>query len=123
MEKNGVALLRTESEQADDVPYRQAIGSLLYFAKCTPSDISHAVGTVAQFSEAPNAKHWALVKRLFRYLQGTQETGLVYYQSKTKMMLANSVGIRMQTGLVYHAENQRVALRYSPRDVSSPGKV
>ena len=34
--------------------------------------------TVAQFSDNPGWPHWEAVKRIFRYLRGTQKLELVY---------------------------------------------
>ena len=60
------------------VPYREAVGSLLYAMVCTRFDIAFAVGIVSRFMQAPKPIHWALVKRIFRYLKGTSEFGIVF---------------------------------------------
>ena len=61
-----------------NVPYREAVGSLMYAAMGTRPDIAFAVSTVAQFSENPGWVHWEAVKRIFRYLLGTKELVLTY---------------------------------------------
>ena len=61
-----------------NVPYREAVGSLMYAAMGTRPDIAFATSTVAQFSDNPGWVHWEAVKRIFRYLQGTKELELVY---------------------------------------------
>jgi hypothetical protein len=61
-----------------NVPYREAVGSLMYAAMGTRPDIAFATSTVAQFSENPGWMHWEAVKRIFRYLLGTQKLELVY---------------------------------------------
>jgi Reverse transcriptase (RNA-dependent DNA polymerase) len=66
--------------QFDDmrnVPYREAIGSLMYAALGTRPDISFAVSFLAQFMQNPGRPHWEAVKRVFRYLKGTKGTCLV----------------------------------------------
>lgn len=78
MEKSVVAHLRSDSEPAVNVPYREAIGSLLYIATCTRPDIAYAVSTLAQFCEAPTTVHWSMVKRVFRYMRVTASSSLVY---------------------------------------------
>ena len=60
------------------VPYREAVGSLMYAAMGTRPDIAFATSTVAQFSENPGWIHWEAVKRIFRYLLGTKNLELVY---------------------------------------------
>ena len=60
------------------IPYREAVGSLMYAAMGTRPDIVFATSTVAQFSENPGWIHWEAVKRIFRYLLGTKKLELVY---------------------------------------------
>jgi hypothetical protein len=61
-----------------NVPYREAVGSLMYAAMGTRPDIAFAVSTVSQFSQNPGWEHWEAVKRIFRYLKGTKDLELVY---------------------------------------------
>ena len=61
-----------------NVPYREAVGSLMYAAMGTRLDIAFATSTVAQLIENPGWVHWEAVKRIFRYLKGTRELSLVY---------------------------------------------
>ena len=68
----------TDIAQMQNVPYQEAVGSLMYAAMGTWPDIAFAVSTVAQFSDNPGWTHWEAVKRIFRYLQGTQKFELVY---------------------------------------------
>ena len=44
----------------------------------TRPDIAYAISTLAQYSSNPNQTHWAEVKRIFRYLQGTKHVGIEY---------------------------------------------
>ncbi|KAJ2994795.1 hypothetical protein NUW54_g7491 [Trametes sanguinea] len=60
------------------VPYKEAIGSLMYAAMGTRPDIAFAVSTLAQFSQNPGWPHWEAVKRVFRYLLGTKNLSLIY---------------------------------------------
>lgn len=68
----------SNKEEAIDCPYQQAIGSLLYVAQGTRPDISFAVNTMSRFNNNFSAVHWAAVKRILRYLQGTKHLKLVY---------------------------------------------
>ena len=61
-----------------DVPYRSAIGSLMYLATCTRPDISAAVSELSKFSQNPGVPHWEGVKRVLRYVSGTVGEGLLY---------------------------------------------
>jgi hypothetical protein len=63
----------TEDEQAAmaSVPYRSAVGSLMYAMCMTRPDIAVAVTTVSRYMSNPGSAHWTAVKRIFRYLRGT----------------------------------------------------
>ena len=61
-----------------NVPYREAVGSLMYAVMGTRPDVAFAVSTVAQFLENPGWEHWEAVKKIFRYLKGTRDLSLVY---------------------------------------------
>jgi len=57
--------------------YRSIIGSLRYLVNSRP-DIAFAVGVTSRFMEAPDKEHWAMVKRIVRYIAGTIHLGLTY---------------------------------------------
>lgn len=80
MATQGKPDLTTESQTtlSPDIPYRSAIGSLMYLMVCTRPDISFALGRLAQFAENPLQCHWIAVKRIFRYLKGTTSLGITY---------------------------------------------
>lgn len=61
-----------------EVPYRQAIGSLLFLATVTRPDISHAVGVLSRAVNNPTKAHWNGIKRVIRYLIGTTNYGILY---------------------------------------------
>jgi hypothetical protein len=70
-----------DCEKCDSSVYRSVIGSLLYLAVATRPDISQAVSKLAQYSSAPSTSHWAMVKRVLRYVKGTKKLGLLYTAS------------------------------------------
>ena len=57
--------------------YRGMIGSLLYLTASRP-DIMFATCLCARFQANPKESHLIAVKRIFRYLKGTQNLGLWY---------------------------------------------
>src|SRR6266540_3591960 len=65
-----------------DVPYLSAIGALMYIKNCTRPDI--AINLLARHSAAPTRCHWAGVKNIFRYLNGTKYLSLFYRHTKIK---------------------------------------
>jgi len=66
-----------ESAAMRQPTYRSMIGSLLYLTGTRP-EIMLAVGIVRKFQENPKETHLQAVKRIFKYLQGTQNYGLWY---------------------------------------------
>ena len=60
------------------VPYSSVIGSLMYAMVCTRPDLAYAVSMVSRFLNQPQKEHWKTVKRIFRYLKGTADIGLIY---------------------------------------------
>lgn len=68
------------------VPYREAVGCLMYLAVATRPDIAFAVNYVSQFLEKSEVQHWAAVKRIFRYLNGTIDFGIKYISNAGKIL-------------------------------------
>ncbi|CAJ2642238.1 unnamed protein product [Trifolium pratense] len=60
--------------------YRGMIGSLLYLTASRP-DILFSVCLCARFQSDPRESHLTAVKRIFRYLKGTTNLGLLYKKS------------------------------------------
>ena len=75
-----------EEENALDVPYREAVGSLMYLAVATRPDIAYAVGTVSQYLANPKRFHWNAVKRIFKYIKGTLDYG-IFFVNKVNLNL------------------------------------
>ena len=67
-----------EIEAMGKIPYRSAVGSLIYLVTGTRPDIAVATSTVAKYCENPGPLHWKAVKRILRYLQGTSDWGILF---------------------------------------------
>ena len=52
-------------------------GGLQYLTHSRP-DITNVIGTMARFQDDPREYHYAVVKRIFRYLKGTSNYGIWY---------------------------------------------
>lgn len=61
-----------------DIPYRSAIGSLMYLAICTQPDLAASVSELSKFRQNPKVAHWEGVRRMLRYVRGTVGERLVY---------------------------------------------
>ncbi|XP_019197569.1 PREDICTED: uncharacterized protein LOC109191379 [Ipomoea nil] len=55
--------------------YRRLAGALQYLTITRP-DLSYAVNRLCQFMHAPTDEHWAMLKRVLRYVKGTLTYGL-----------------------------------------------
>jgi hypothetical protein len=55
--------------------YRSVVGALQYLT-LTRSDIAFPVNKVCQFLHAPTTLHWAMVKRILRYVKQSVKLGL-----------------------------------------------
>lgn len=75
-----------EAEAMKAVPFKEAVGSLLYAAQATRPDIAYAVNMVSQFCSDPGQRHWEAVKRILRYLRGTTEARLEYSANGTSQL-------------------------------------
>ena len=64
-------------KEADQRVYRGMIGSLLYLTASRP-DIMHSVCFCARFQANPRETHVVAVKRILRYLKGTDDLCLWY---------------------------------------------
>ncbi|KAG2759912.1 Retrovirus-related Pol polyprotein from transposon TNT 1-94 [Phytophthora cactorum] len=58
------------------VPYRNAVGCLMYLMVGTRPDLAAAVGVLSQFAADPCPAHWQAHKRVFRYIKGTRTHGI-----------------------------------------------
>ena len=63
-----------------NLPYREAIGSLLWLSMSTRPDVTYAVSQVLKFNSEPGPLNWKAVKRTFRYLQYSLEYGIKFYK-------------------------------------------
>jgi hypothetical protein len=78
-----IPITEEEASTMIGVPYREAIGALLYLSIRTRSDIAVAVGPLAKHVQERRPLHWEGVKRILRYLQGTKNKALVFQTGKS----------------------------------------
>ena len=64
--------------KTSNVPYREAVGSLVFLAAVSRPDIAFSVNSVSKYLEKHNDTHWRAVKRIFAYLRGTIDYGIEY---------------------------------------------
>jgi Reverse transcriptase (RNA-dependent DNA polymerase)/GAG-pre-integrase domain len=64
-----------------NLPYRQAVGSLMYLAQMTRADLTYAVGVLSRVLDCPTQQHWDAFLHTLRYLKGTSQLALRYRRS------------------------------------------
>ncbi len=90
MEKDDSSPTEDQRDLCKSIPYRQAIGSIMYLMICTRPDLAYAIGKLSQYSESPKEHHWIALKRVLRYIKGTQTYGIMYNGSKLKSIAGYS---------------------------------
>ncbi len=63
-------------EDMQSIPYKAAVGSLMYAMVGTRLDLAFPVNMVSQFMSRAGPSHWMAVKRIMRYLKGTLDLKL-----------------------------------------------
>lgn len=61
------------------IPYREAVGSLMFAAVASRPDIMYAVANVSRFMSNPSLEHWQAVKMILRYIKDTLNVGIEYH--------------------------------------------
>lgn len=75
---------RSFASSDDEVPYANAVGSVMYAMICTRPDLAFSVGLVSRFMSNPSKEHWPAVQWVQGYLVGTQSVGLVFKKRSEK---------------------------------------
>ena len=70
------------------IPYREAVGALLYAAITFRPDIAYALNQTASFVENLGPAHWSAVKQIVAYLKDTINFGIVFTGSVEKTLSA-----------------------------------
>ena len=78
----GMKLSKNEDEPIETKRYQAAIGGLTYAVCATRPDLAAALSSLNQYSSNPSQEHWKAVKRVYRYIKGTLDYGLLYQSSQ-----------------------------------------
>ena len=79
---------KEDKEFMSEVPYANAVGSLMYAMVCTRPDLSYSVSLVSRFMANLGKAHWQALKWILRYIKGSIGKSLIYgevegYQENT----------------------------------------
>ena len=95
MEQVRKVTISDSSDAETNAPYRLAVGCLMYLMVGTRPDSAYAIGKLLQQNADPHESDWVAVKRVMRYLRGTQNLGIVFNNSSAP---PSFLAIAMQTG-------------------------
>lgn len=108
-----------QNEESDlkNIPYQNAVGSLMYLAQATRPDLAFAISTVSRFNQSFNMSHWNMIKRIFRYLQGTKDLVLKYSAKESSDIVgycdaswaSNTDDPRSTTGYVFTCQGGAIS--------------
>lgn len=109
--------LHPNSQLAQGVPYREAVGSLMYLAVGTRPDVAYALSTVSQFLSNPYKIHWEAVKRILKYLKGTANYGIKFVKQNDLSLIGysdsdyagDSINRRSTSGYLYKLGESPIA--------------
>jgi hypothetical protein len=74
--------------------YRTLLGELLYaYVTCRP-DIGYSTITLSKFSTCPHDHHYAMLKKVAKYLRATKDWGIIYRKPQLDPTLPKSSWIR-----------------------------
>jgi hypothetical protein len=103
----------------DQLRYSQIIGSLMYLASATRTDISFAVSKLRLFVSNPGDDHWRALERVLRYLKGTMSFVIHYTGYLTVLegycvvnWISNADEIYVTSGYVFSLGGGVVSWKY-----------
>jgi len=85
-----------------NLPYLEAVDSLLYISQISRPDLTYAVNTVSSYCKGPKWRYWQAVKSIMRFLKNIIDLKLTFNKSfDAKIMV-----IVMRIGRTILAESQ-----------------
>ena len=67
-----------EKEEMRRIPYREAVGALMWAATMTRPDLSFAAHNLTKFCDDPGPVHWKAAMKALRYFWWTKDLGITY---------------------------------------------
>lgn len=83
-------LMKSEHQPDKNLPYREAVGSLMHVAIVSRPDIMFAVSLVSRFLNCYDESHWTAIKKILKYLKDTINFGLCYLSAKSSELVVYS---------------------------------
>ncbi|KAJ0412482.1 hypothetical protein ATCC90586_005502 [Pythium insidiosum] len=102
-----------EANEMRRMPYREAVGALLYLARVTRPDASFAVGQLARHNAKPRKLAWAAAKHLLRYLSGSKHLRLKLQPNSDDIVRQKTVDVKYKAAKGLLLEG-KIAVHYTP---------
>jgi len=67
-----------EVYEMKDIPYREALGSLMWLQVTTRLNLSFAINLLTRFAHNPGKPHWIALKHVLAYVKGMIDYGITY---------------------------------------------
>ena len=87
---------QVEINEMKSMPYKEAVGSLMYTAIGTQPDIAYSVSLLGQFMHNPGNIHWEAAKRVLRYLKGSHQLKLTFGGSSKGIAIYSDADLASQ---------------------------
>ncbi|CAM8975579.1 unnamed protein product [Rhodiola kirilowii] len=91
LSKSQSAKSDVEFAKMENVPYANAIGSVMYAMISSRLDLSYAISLLSRFMSNPRHEHWLALKHVFAYIQSTLDVGLRYKRRQDDLKLIGYV--------------------------------
>ncbi|KAL0359383.1 UNVERIFIED_CONTAM: Retrovirus-related Pol polyprotein from transposon TNT 1-94 [Sesamum angustifolium] len=85
-----------EKEKMKNIPYSNAIGSIMFLMVCTRPDIAYSISCLSRYMSNAGLPHWEALKWLLRYLNGSANRGLIFSKCAKGVDLTGYVDSIMQ---------------------------
>nr|GEX64152.1 retrovirus-related Pol polyprotein from transposon TNT 1-94 [Tanacetum cinerariifolium] len=102
-----------QGKVVDPTHYRGMVGTLMYLTANRP-DLTFAVCTCARYQAKPTEKHLHAVKRIFKYLRGTINRGLIMDTTKAQQIALDDALVTPANHSKAYKEYQAIAFRAEP---------
>ncbi|XP_033225907.1 secreted RxLR effector protein 161-like [Belonocnema kinseyi] len=76
-----------QEKECKNVPFREAVGSLIFLATVSRPDIAYSVNVVSRYLNKHDDSHWQAVKLIYKYLVGTVGLGTEYRSGGSESQL------------------------------------
>ncbi|EPS57321.1 hypothetical protein M569_17496 [Genlisea aurea] len=110
--KNMCPVNEEDREEMRRIPYRSAVGSLLYVALCTRPDIMYATCALARFGHNPGKAHWTGVKSIIRYLMASRDMCFNYWFPSSELSVVDLVPNGFSDAAFNDADDGRSTMGY-----------